>query len=44
MSEQFLQKVFSYMEEQELVKAGDLVFAGVSGGADSMCLLEVLRA
>ena len=32
------------MEEQELVKAGDLVFAGVSGGADSMCLLEVLRA
>ena len=44
MSEQFLQKVFSYIEEQELVRAGDLVFAGVSGGADSMCLLEVLRA
>ena len=44
MKEQFLQKIFSYIEEQELIGAGDVVFAGVSGGADSMCLLEVLCA
>ena len=43
MKEQFLQKIFSYIEEKELIGAGDVVFAGVSGGADSMCLLEVLR-
>lgn len=44
MKEQFLQKIFSYIEEQALIAAGDVVFAGVSGGADSMCLLEALRA
>ena len=43
MREQFLQKIFSYIKEKELIGAGDVVFAGVSGGADSMCLLEVLR-
>lgn len=44
MKEQFLQKIFSYIKEQALIAAGDVVFAGVSGGADSMCLLEALRA
>ena len=44
MQEQFLQKIFEFIEQQELVAEGDLVYAGVSGGADSMCLLEVLRA
>ena len=44
MKERFLQKIFSYIEEHALIAAGDVVFAGVSGGADSMCLLEVLRA
>ena len=44
MKKDFLQKIFSYIEEQELIREGDMVFAGVSGGADSMCLLEVLRA
>ena len=44
MKQQFLQKIFSYIEEQELIGAGDIVLSGVSGGADSMCLLEVLRA
>ena len=44
MSEQFLQQIFSFIKEHELIRAGDTVFAGVSGGADSMCLLEALGA
>lgn len=44
MKEQFLQKIFSYIEDHALIEPGDTVLAGVSGGADSMCLLEVLRA
>ena len=44
MKKQFLQKIFSYIEEQGLIRDGDVVIAGVSGGADSMCLLEVLLA
>ena len=37
-----MQKVFAYMEEHAMIHAGDKVIAGVSGGADSMCLLFVL--
>lgn len=44
MREQFLQKIFNELEEHEMIGANDLVFAGVSGGADSMCLLAVLLA
>ena len=44
MKEQFLQEIFSYIGRQELIGEGDVVCAGVSGGADSMCLLEVMRA
>lgn len=44
MTEQFLQKIFSDIKEQNLIEKGDVILAGVSGGADSMCLLEVLRA
>ena len=44
MREQLLQKIFLYIEENEMIAAGDLVFAGVSGGADSMCLLMALLA
>lgn len=44
MKKDFLQKIFEYIEEQELIHEGDIVFTGVSGGADSMCLLEILRA
>ena len=44
MKEQFLQQVYAYIHEQQMIGPGDTVFAGVSGGADSMCLLEVLFA
>ena len=30
------------MEQEGLVKSGDVVLAGVSGGADSACLLLML--
>lgn len=36
------EKVFSFIEENHMLKAGDRVVAGVSGGADSVCLLFVL--
>ena len=36
------EKVFSFMEEHHMLKAGDRVVAGISGGADSLCLLFVL--
>ena len=41
-----LKKIASYMQEYNMVKAGDHICAGVSGGADSVCLflaLEELR-
>lgn len=44
MSERLIQKIGSYIKQQQLIAAGDIVLVGVSGGADSMCLLEVLRA
>ncbi len=36
--------VYNYIKTHKLIDEGDLVLAGVSGGADSMCLLEVLRS
>ncbi len=35
-------KVFSFMEEHHMLKATDKLVVGVSGGADSVCLLFVL--
>ena len=36
------EKVFSYMEEQQMIRAKDRVVVGVSGGADSIFLLYLL--
>ena len=37
-------KVFSFMEKHHMLQPGDKVVAGISGGADSVCLLFVLLA
>ena len=37
------QKVWNYVESHEMLKQGDRVLLGVSGGADSVCLLFLLR-
>uniref|UniRef100_UPI00405748AD tRNA lysidine(34) synthetase TilS n=1 Tax=Acetatifactor sp. TaxID=1872090 RepID=UPI00405748AD len=36
------EKVFSYLEEHHMLNPNDRVVAGISGGADSVCLLFVL--
>ena len=35
-------KVFSYVEKYHMITSGDNIVAGVSGGADSVCLLLLL--
>ena len=39
---QFEQKIYNYILNEQLLEAGDRVVIGVSGGADSVCLLRVL--
>ena len=36
------EKVFSYIEKHDMISPGHRIVAGVSGGADSVCLLFVL--
>lgn len=38
-----LQKIENYIRQQHMLERGDTVIAGVSGGADSVCLLRVLQ-
>lgn len=40
----FYKKVRQYIEKHQMLAPGDGVVAGVSGGADSMCLLQLLCA
>ena len=37
-----IEKVWRYVEEQHMLAEHDYVVAGVSGGADSVCLLYML--
>ena len=38
-----LKKVRDYMREHEMTAPGDAVIVALSGGADSVCLLTVLK-
>lgn len=42
MMEQMIQKVGRFIRQQNLLEQGDQVAAGISGGADSVCLLFCL--
>ena len=42
MKEKLFEKVKKYMNAHGMVEAGDCVVAGVSGGADSVCMLHLL--
>lgn len=37
------EQVFSYIEKYNMIEAGSQVIVGISGGADSVCLLFLLR-
>ena len=37
-----ISKVVNFIEEYDMIEKNDLVAAGVSGGADSLCLLFML--
>ncbi len=37
-----INKVLNYVKEYQMIEAGDIIVAGISGGADSVCLLFVL--
>ncbi len=42
VSESLIEKVRSTIKSEQLIKEGSTVFAAVSGGADSVCLLHIL--
>ena len=38
-----IERIYNYMTGHNMIEEGGCILAAVSGGADSMCLLEVLR-
>lgn len=42
MKKDFLKEVISYINEHSMISPGDSAVLGVSGGADSVCLLRVM--
>ena len=43
MTDAIYQKVKKYIVQHRMIVPGDFVAAGISGGADSVCLLYLLR-
>ncbi len=43
MGDELLNRVSAYTQRHDLIRKGDRVLAAVSGGADSVCLLSVLK-
>ena len=39
----YVQQTKNFIEKNSLIKQGDIVLAGVSGGADSVCLFRILN-
>ena len=42
MKDKLFEKVKQYMSVHDMAEAGDCIVAGVSGGADSVCMLHLL--
>ena len=38
-----IRKISDFIEKENMIGDGDVIVAGVSGGADSVCLLYVLK-
>ncbi|MBP5454465.1 MAG: tRNA(Ile)-lysidine synthetase, partial [Lachnospiraceae bacterium] len=43
MENQFLKRIENFISDYSLISTGDKIVLGVSGGADSVALLEVLN-
>ncbi len=39
----FIKKIENHIKDEDLIRKGDTVVLGVSGGADSVCLFEVMK-
>lgn len=38
-----IQKIYDYIRQNSIIESGDCVLAGISGGADSVCLFLILQ-